>query len=71
MAFPFRDINVQVSADSYVFKSPSARDALALTIDRPTGEVRLDDAALLSGKRTTRIFSVKGILGIIQLRLGE
>ncbi|EFW98939.1 phosphoinositide phosphatase [Grosmannia clavigera kw1407] len=71
MAFPFRDINVQVSADSYIFKSPSSPDALALTIDRPTGEVRLDDAALLSGKRASRIFSIKGILGMIQLRLDK
>lgn len=70
MAFPFRDINVQASPDCYIFKSPSTPNALALTIDRPTGEIRLNDAALLSGKRVTRVFSIKGILGVIQLRLG-
>ncbi len=70
MAFPFRDINVQSASDCYIFKSPSTPDAPALTIDRPTGEVRLSDAALLSGKRVSRIFSIKGILGVIQLRLG-
>lgn len=71
MALPFRDINVQVSPDCYIFKSPSTPDAPALTIDRPTGEVRLSDAALLSGKRVTRVFSIKGILGMIQLRLDK
>ncbi|EPE09574.1 phosphoinositide phosphatase [Ophiostoma piceae UAMH 11346] len=71
MALPFRDINVQIAPDCYIFKSPSTPDAPALTIDRPTGEVRLSDAALLSGKRITRTTSVRGILGVIQLRLDK
>ncbi|OAA62904.1 phosphoinositide phosphatase [Niveomyces insectorum RCEF 264] len=71
MAFPFRDINVQVASDCYVFKSPSSPDAPALVIGRPTGEVHLDDAALLSSGRVTRVFSIKGILGVIQLRLDK
>ncbi|CAK7237786.1 Phosphoinositide phosphatase sac1 [Sporothrix eucalyptigena] len=71
MALPFRDINVQVSPDCYIFKSPSTPNALAMTVDRPTGEIRLNDAALLSGKRVTRVFSIKGILGVIQLRLDK
>ncbi|CAK7564994.1 MAG: Phosphoinositide phosphatase sac1 [Sporothrix epigloea] len=71
MALPFRDINVQISPDAYIFKSPSTPNAPALTVDRPTGEIRLSDAALLSGKRIKRVFSIKGILGIIQLRLDK
>ena len=71
MALPFRDINVQIAPDCYIFKSPSTPDAPALTIERPTGEVRLSDAALLSGKRVTRTTSVRGILGVIQLRLDK
>ncbi|CAK7226974.1 Phosphoinositide phosphatase sac1 [Sporothrix curviconia] len=71
MVLPFRDINVQVSPDCYILKSPSTPNAPALTIDRPTSEIRLSDAALLSGKRVTRVFSIKGILGVIQLRLDK
>ncbi|CAK7212588.1 Phosphoinositide phosphatase sac1 [Sporothrix bragantina] len=71
MVLPFRDINVQVSPDCYIFKSPSTPNAPALTVDRPTGEIRLSDAALLAGKRVTRVFSIKGILGVIQLRLDK
>lgn len=70
MALPFRDINVQVASDSYIFRSPSTPNAPALTIDRPTGDIRLSDGALVAGKRVSRVTSIAGILGIIQLRLG-
>lgn len=70
MALPFRDINVQVASDSYIFTSPSSPNAPALTIDRPSGDIRLSDGALVAGKRVSRVTSIAGILGIIQLRLG-
>jgi phosphatidylinositol 4-phosphatase len=70
MAFPFRDLNVQTSPDAYTFTSPSSPNAPALSIDRPTGDVRLVDGSLVSGKRASRIASVAGILGMIRLRLG-
>jgi hypothetical protein len=68
---PYRDINVKVSNDSYTFASPSSPDAPALVIDRPTGDLRLSPGGAASGKRTTRVSSIAGILGIIQLRLGS
>lgn len=70
MALPFRDINVQVSSDSYIFTSPSSPNAPALAIDRPSGDIRLTDGALVGGMRVSRVTSIAGILGIIQLRLG-
>ncbi|KAH0429620.1 hypothetical protein CcaCcLH18_08320 [Colletotrichum camelliae] len=66
---PYRDINVKVAPDSYIFTSPSSPDAPALVIDRPTGDLRLGDAG--SGKRVSRVSSIAGILGIIQLRLDK
>ncbi|POS78785.1 dot [Diaporthe helianthi] len=71
MALPFRDINVQVASDSYIFTSPSSPNAQALTIDRPSGDIRLSDGALVAGKRVSRVTSIAGILGIIQLRLDK
>lgn len=71
MSLPYRDINVQAAPDCYIFTSPSSPNAPALTIDRPTGELRLYEPALLSGKRVTRVSSVAGILGVIQLPLGK
>ncbi|KAK1752579.1 phosphoinositide phosphatase SAC1 [Echria macrotheca] len=71
MTLPYRDTNVQVSSDSYIFSSPSNPNAPALTIDRPTGDIRLTDAALLAGKRVSRQTSIAGILGMIQLRLDK
>lgn len=68
---PYRDINVRVTNDAYTFTSPSSPDAPALVIDRPTGDVRLADAALHAAKRASRVSSVAGILGIVQLRLGR
>lgn len=71
MTLPFRDINVQAASDSYIFTSPSSPNAPALTIDRPTGDIRLSDASLLAGKRVARVSSIAGILGVVRLRLGE
>ncbi|KAK4658407.1 Phosphoinositide phosphatase sac1 [Podospora pseudocomata] len=71
MTLPFRDINVQTASDAYIFTSPSSPNAPALAIDRPTGDIRLLDASLLSGKRVSRITSIAGILGVIQLRLDK
>ncbi|KAL4730646.1 Phosphoinositide phosphatase sac1 [Fusarium chlamydosporum] len=68
---PYRDINVKIANDSYTFTSPSSPDAPALVIDRPTGDVRLTDGSTASAKRTTRVSSIAGILGIIQLRLDK
>lgn len=67
----FRDINVQAASDCYIFTSPSSPNAPALTVDRPTGDIRLSDAALLAGRRVSRVSSIAGILGVIQLRLGK
>lgn len=64
---PFRDINVHASASQYAFTSPSSPSAQTLVVDRPTGELRLNDGALLGAKRVS---SIAGILGMIQLRLG-
>ncbi|OIW23973.1 putative SAC1 protein [Coniochaeta ligniaria NRRL 30616] len=71
MTLPFRDINVQVSSDSYIFTSPSSPNAAALCIDRPTGDIRLTDASLLPGRRVSRVTSIAGILGMIRLSLDK
>jgi hypothetical protein len=68
---PYRDINLKVSNDSYVFTSPSSPNAPALILDRPTGDVRLSEGALQAGKRASRVSSIAGILGMIQLRLDK
>jgi len=70
MALPYRDVNLQVAPDCYIFTSPSSPNAPALTIDRPTGEIRLNEPGSLSTKRVSRVSSIQGILGMIQLRLG-
>lgn len=70
MTLPYRDTNLQVSTDSYIFSSPSSPNAPVLTIERPTGDIRLADASLLAGKRVSRVSSISGILGMIRLRLG-
>jgi hypothetical protein len=71
MTLPFRDINVQISSDSYIFTSPSSPNAAALCIDRPTGDIRLTDASLLAGRRVSRVTSIAGILGMIRLSLDK
>jgi len=64
---PFRDINVYASSTYYAFSSPSSPNAPTLVIDRPTGDLRLNDGKLTGGHRVS---SISGILGIIKLRLG-
>lgn len=64
---PFRDINVHASSTYYAFSSPSSPDAPTLVIDRPSGDLRLNDGKLTGGNRVS---SISGILGIIKLRLG-
>jgi hypothetical protein len=68
VVLPFRDINVHASASRYAFTSASSPSAPTLVVDRPTGDIRLNDGALLG---TKRVSSIAGILGIIKLRLGE
>lgn len=67
-SLPFRDINVHAAASYYAFTSPSTPSAPTLVVDRPTGDLRLNDGPLLGGKRVS---SIAGILGMIKLRLGE
>lgn len=68
---PYRDINLKVTSDAYTFTSPSSPDAPALILDRPTGDVRLSEGALPPAKRASRVSSIAGILGIVQLHLGQ
>ena len=65
---PFRDVNVHASVSSYAFTSPSNSSAPTLVINRPSGDIRLNDGSLLGSKRVS---SIAGILGIIKLKLGE
>ncbi|KAI9706515.1 MAG: hypothetical protein M1836_003521 [Candelina mexicana] len=65
---PFRDINVHASASHYAFTSPSSPAAPTLVVDRPSGDLRLNDGTLLGSKRVS---SIAGILGIIKLRLDK
>ncbi|KAL8717561.1 MAG: hypothetical protein Q9225_005210 [Loekoesia sp. 1 TL-2023] len=65
---PFRDINVHASTSHYAFTSPSSPSAQTLVIERPSGDLRLNDGALLGAKRVS---SIAGILGIIKLRLDK
>ncbi|KAI0011938.1 putative SAC1 protein [Xylariaceae sp. FL0662B] len=71
MTLPFRDINVHVATDSYTFTSPSSPNSPALVIDRPTGDLRLSDAAYFPNKRVSRVSSIAGILGVIRLGLDK
>ena len=64
---PFRDINVHASATHYALTSPSTPSAPTLVVERPSGDLRLNDGPLLGSKRVS---SIAGILGIIQLKLG-
>jgi hypothetical protein len=64
---PFRDINVHASPSYYAFSSPSSPDAPTLVVDRPTGDIRLNDTKITGGHRVSNI---PGILGIIHLKLG-
>jgi len=66
--YPFMDINLHASDSSYAFTSPSNPNAPTLVIDRPSGDLRLNDAKPSGAKR---VMSIAGILGIIKLRLGD
>ena len=68
LLLPFRDINVHSSTTHYAFTSPSTPSAPTLVIDRPSGDIRLNDGQLLGGKRVS---SIAGILGIIKLKLDK
>ncbi|KAI4249477.1 MAG: hypothetical protein LQ352_005623 [Teloschistes flavicans] len=65
---PFRDINVHASTSHYAFTSPSSPSAQTLVVERPSGDIRLNDGSLLGAKRVS---SIAGILGIIKLRLDK
>ena len=65
---PFRDINVHASTTHYAFTSPSTPSAPTLVIERPSGDIRLNNGALLGAKRVS---SIAGILGIIKLKLDK
>lgn len=65
---PFRDINVHASSTYYAFSSPSSPNSPTLVVDRPSGDLRLNDGKITGGYRVS---SVSGILGIIKLRLGR
>ncbi|PMD52400.1 uncharacterized protein K444DRAFT_573174 [Hyaloscypha bicolor E] len=67
-SLPFRDINVHASTSHYAFTSPSSPSAPTLVVDRPSGDLRLNDGTLLGGKRVS---SIAGILGMIKLRLDK
>ncbi|KAM3087598.1 Phosphoinositide phosphatase sac1 [Clarireedia jacksonii] len=67
-SLPFRDINVHASTSHYAFTSPSSPSAPTLVVERPSGDLRLNDGPLLGGKRVS---SIAGILGIIKLRLDK
>lgn len=64
---PFRDVNLHASSSHYAFTSPSTPQAQTLVVDRPTGDLRLNDGPLSGAKR---ISSIAGILGILKLKLG-
>ena len=66
--FPFRDINVHASVSHYAFTSPSTPSAPTLVVERPSGDIRLNDGSLLGAKRVS---SIAGILGIIKLKLDK
>ena len=66
--FPFRDINVHASTSHYAFTSPSTPSAPTLVVERPSGDIRLNDGQLLGSKRVS---SIAGILGIVKLKLDK
>lgn len=65
---PYRDINVHASKSYYAFSSPSSLSAQTLVVERPSGDLRLNDEALFDAKRVS---SIAGMLGIIKLGLGK
>jgi len=64
---PYRDINLHVAGAHYAFSSPS-HSAQTLVVERPSGDLRLNDGPLLA---TKRVSSIAGILGIVKLKLDK
>ncbi|KAH0537175.1 hypothetical protein FGG08_006000 [Glutinoglossum americanum] len=58
VVLPFRDINVHASTSRYAFTSASAPSAPTLVVDRPTGDIRLNDGALLGAKRVSNKYII-------------
>jgi phosphatidylinositol 4-phosphatase len=67
-SLPFRDINVHASTAHYAFSSASTPTAPTLVIERPSGDIRLNDGSLLGAKRVS---SIAGILGVLKLKLDK
>ncbi|KAJ5610513.1 hypothetical protein N7510_007232 [Penicillium lagena] len=65
---PFRDINLHASPSHYAFTSPSSPQSPTLVVERPTGDLRLNNGPLSGAKR---ISSIAGILGMIKLKLDK
>ncbi|OJD19937.1 hypothetical protein AJ78_00131 [Emergomyces pasteurianus Ep9510] len=65
---PFRDINLLVSPSQYAFRSASSSSAPTLVVERPTGDLRLENA---SAHGARRVSSIAGILGMIKLKLDK
>ncbi|KMP07004.1 synaptojanin-2 [Coccidioides immitis RMSCC 2394] len=65
---PYRDINLLVSPLHYAFRSASSTSAPTLVVERPSGELRLDNVSVQGAKRVS---SIAGILGIIKLKLDK
>lgn len=64
---PYRGLSVHKSPTTYIFRCPSFPDAPSLVIDRPSGNTRMVEHAVL---QTKSAMSIAGILGVIRLRLG-
>ncbi|KAI1910273.1 Phosphoinositide phosphatase sac1 [Ophidiomyces ophidiicola] len=67
-SLPYRDINLLVSPLHYAFRSASSTSAPTLVVDRPSGDLRLDNVSVQGAKRVS---SIAGILGIINLKLDK
>ncbi|WEW59288.1 Phosphoinositide phosphatase sac1 [Emydomyces testavorans] len=65
---PYRDINLLVSPLHYAFRSASSTSAPTLIVERPSGDLRLDNVSAQGAKRVS---SIAGILGIIKLKLDK
>ncbi|KAI5808565.1 SacI homology domain-containing protein [Peziza echinospora] len=68
LTLPFRGLSVHASATNYTFRCPSFPDAASLVIDRPNGNMRMVENAVL---QTKSAMSIVGILGVIRLRLDK
>lgn len=71
MMFFFCDINVQMVFDVYIFILFLSFNVLVFVIDCLIGDICFFDVFLFFGKCVLCIISIVGILGVIQLWLGE